>query len=59
MQNDSVTAKELAEKLSVNEKTIKRALIKLKELGIIERIGADKNGHWVVISDKTDGGENK
>jgi len=44
------TATEMSEILDVSEKTVRRALTKLTELGHIERIGADKKGAWVPIS---------
>lgn len=39
--------------------TITRALSKLQNDGIIKRVGSDKTGHWVVISDETRGGKDK
>lgn len=38
----------MAEKLNVTEKTIKRNTARLKEKGILERIGADKNRYWKI-----------
>lgn len=34
--------------LDISESTVARATKKLKELGIIYRSGADKDGHWVI-----------
>ena len=39
----------MSDQLDVDSKTIKRDLAKLKDQGIIERIGPDKGGRWVVI----------
>jgi len=47
--NNRITISELSTRLSVNEKTIKRDLDKLKISGTIKRIGPDKGGHWEVI----------
>lgn len=47
--NNRITISELSTRLSVNEKTIKRDLYKLKTSGTIKRIGPDKGGHWEVI----------
>jgi predicted HTH transcriptional regulator len=50
LTNDvKVTQKQIAEKLSVNEKTIERNMIKLKELGLIERFGSKKFGEWKIL----------
>jgi ATP-dependent DNA helicase RecG len=50
MKKDStISALELAKKIGANEKTIKRAIDKLKREGIIRRIGPDKGGHWKVL----------
>ncbi|MCM1188616.1 MAG: winged helix-turn-helix domain-containing protein [bacterium] len=37
---------ELAEKLAVSRKTVSVKLKKLREKGIIERIGSDRKGYW-------------
>ena len=46
--NPSVTIEEMAKYASVEARTIERNIKALKEKGIVDRIGADKNGHWVV-----------
>ena len=46
--NPNITQKELAQKVNLTEKTIKRNTNKLKEKGILERVGADKNGYWKI-----------
>lgn len=48
--NDVVNTKFLAEKLGVNRKTIQRDLMTLVNKNIIRWIGADKNGHWELIT---------
>ena len=44
----SVTIEEMAKYAGVETRTIERKIKTLKEKGIVDRIGADKNGHWVV-----------
>ena len=46
--NPAITASELAEKLAVNEKTIKRNITELKEKGILYREGSKKTGNWMI-----------
>ncbi|MBD9029643.1 MAG: winged helix-turn-helix transcriptional regulator, partial [Butyrivibrio crossotus] len=48
-QNSQITRLELANTLKINESTIKRNINKLKNKGILKRIGANKNGHWEII----------
>lgn len=48
-QNNQITRMELANTLKVNESTIKRTINKVKNKGILKRIGANKNGHWEII----------
>lgn len=43
-----VTNKELQERLGVGESTVYRATKKLKDYGMIDRIGSDKNGYWKI-----------
>lgn len=42
------SAKGLAERLDISERQVQRALKNLKEEGRISRIGAKKNGSWIV-----------
>ena len=49
-QKANITVSEIANLLAVEERTIYRNIEKLKSGGIIERIGADKNGYWEVKS---------
>ena len=47
-ENKSISIKELALLNNVDSKTIKRDLEKLKQKGLLRRIGPDKGGHWEV-----------
>lgn len=46
--NNSVTSKELAEKLNVSEKTIKRDIADLKQKGILTSSGKTNSGIWII-----------
>ena len=46
--NPDITTEELAMKLNVTRRTVQRYLDKLKQQGLIVRIGPDKGGHWKV-----------
>ena len=46
--NPTLTREELAERSAKTIRTIQRTLTTLKNKGLIERKGADKNGKWVV-----------
>lgn len=45
-ENNTISAKQLAELLNTTDRTIEREIKKLKESGMIERIGADRGGFW-------------
>lgn len=47
--NPKITAVKIAQEFGMSEYGIRRNIAKLKELGLIERIGSDKNGTWKVI----------
>ena len=47
--NNKTTYDELAQTLDVDRTTIMRNIAKLKEKGVLKRIGEDKNGYWMVI----------
>ena len=46
--NQHCTIEEMAKCANVETRTIERNLKTLKEKNVVERIGADKNGHWKV-----------
>ena len=47
--NPKYTYDELAENLGKTRETVRVNLRKLEELGLISRVGADKNGYWKII----------
>lgn len=47
--NNRITAKEVAESLSVSLRQGERIMATLKEKGLIKRVGPNKSGHWEVI----------
>ena len=48
IENPNYTYSDLAERTGKTRETIRVNLRKLEEMGIIKRIGADKNGYWIV-----------
>jgi ATP-dependent DNA helicase RecG len=48
--NPSVTAFEIAEKIEISKRATEKHLSKLKSVGILDRIGSDKNGLWIIRS---------
>ena len=49
LESPDDTASQMAEKLEVGKRTVERALARLQELGMIERIGSKRDGRWIVI----------
>jgi predicted HTH transcriptional regulator len=47
-KNNFLTENDLAKKFAVTPRTIERDLSKLKQVGILERIGSKKDGRWIV-----------
>lgn len=47
--NPNITSQEIADSLNRSKRAIEMQIKKLREQGVIKRIGADKNGHWEVI----------
>ncbi|NOQ37859.1 winged helix-turn-helix transcriptional regulator [archaeon] len=47
--NPHITVVELAGIVDISERKIKENIRKLKEKGLIKRIGPDKGGHWEVV----------
>lgn len=48
-ENSRITQVIMAEKLGVVRSTISSNIQKMKEQGIIERIGSDRNGYWKIL----------
>ena len=49
LANPSVTTKEIADNLSIAQRNIQKHIRKLKEAGVIRRVGPDKGGYWEVV----------
>lgn len=47
-RDNCATAKQISKRIKKSEKTVYRAIKRLKELGYIVRIGDDYDGHWEV-----------
>ena len=48
-ENPSITIRQLTEKTGIAKATLEREIRKMKQNGLIKRIGSDKTGHWEVI----------
>jgi predicted HTH transcriptional regulator len=48
--NTAVSRKELSEKLGINESSVQKHLSRLKENGLLKRVGPAKGGHWEIIT---------
>lgn len=48
-QNPSITQVQLAEKMGVTDRTIKRKMKLLQEKGFIQRANGKRNGHWEIL----------
>jgi fido (protein-threonine AMPylation protein)/biotin operon repressor len=51
-QNNKITAAEISERLNISLSTAKRKIKKLKDKGIVERIGSDKTGYWKLFNNE-------
>ena len=51
-QNPFVTQEELANALGLSRKSIIQNMKKLQENHLIDRVGADKNGHWELVKEE-------
>lgn len=47
-ENPQITIREMASALGKNETTVSRNIRQLKEKGIVERVGSDKTGSWII-----------
>ena len=50
-KNPRVTAEQLSDLLNINLRNTKRNIERLKEKGLIKRVGSRKTGHWEILDD--------
>ena len=48
LENKYISKKEISEKIGISTTAVDKNIAKLKEKGIIKRIGPAKGGHWEV-----------
>ena len=48
-QNPNITTSEMADIIGISRRAVAKTVNTLQTGGIIQRIGPDKGGHWVVI----------
>lgn len=51
-KNPYLSKEQIAAEIGKSRATVTRALSKLQNDGIIQRVGADKNGYWKIIINK-------
>ena len=49
-QDKYVSAATIADKMGISSRAVQKQLAKMKEMRIIERVGADRGGYWVIKS---------
>lgn len=48
-KNNQITAKEIAGLLGISLRHSERLITSLKQKGMIQRVGSNKNGYWEII----------
>ena len=48
VRNNKITTKQLSDKVGISQRKIKENIQKLKEKGLLQRIGSAKSGHWQI-----------
>ena len=48
-KNQNLTRDEIAARLTLSSETVKEYLARLKEKGLLQRVGPDKGGHWEIL----------
>ena len=48
-EDNRISARLLAKKIGISQRKVEENIRKLKEKGVLERIGPDKGGHWRLI----------
>jgi predicted HTH transcriptional regulator len=50
-EDKNITRGELSEKIGISIRNIEKNIAKLKEKGLLTRVGPDKNGYWKLLTD--------
>ena len=50
-ENPQITQRDLSEKTGLTRRGIEWNIEKLKEKGLLKRVGPDKGGHWEVLGE--------
>jgi len=48
-ENQNITAADLEKEIGISHRKIQENIAKLKEKGVLKRIGPAKGGHWEVV----------
>jgi len=51
IENNQISAVQIAKLLNVTSRTVQREIEKLKKLNKLKRAGSEKGGHWEIISE--------
>ena len=54
LDNNKITADEIAGKLQLTKRSIENYISKFKEKRYIERVGSDKTGYWKILKQDID-----
>ena len=46
--NNNITREEISEQLNISINTVKKFILKLKQKGVLERVGNNKTGYWKI-----------
>jgi ATP-dependent DNA helicase RecG len=47
-RNSHITTKEISDNIKISQRKVKENMAKLKQMGILKRLGSAKTGHWEV-----------
>ncbi len=48
-QRPGITAHQIAERIGITERAIQKQISNLRKNNIIDRVGSNKTGHWIVL----------
>ena len=48
IENHEITAEQIAASIKITKRRVESNISHLKKTGVVERVGARKNGRWVV-----------
>ncbi|MEG1475736.1 MAG: winged helix-turn-helix transcriptional regulator, partial [Longicatena sp.] len=50
MEDEQITQKDIAKKLTISDRAVRKAMVNLIENGVVIREGSSRKGKWIILN---------